>query len=83
MAETKDGGPAFPNRWANEGENEGMTLRDWFAGKAIPAIIAATSDGKHQPNIKDGEHIRFAIARDAYDMADAMLAAREGQGGGS
>lgn len=55
----------------------GMTLRDWFAGQALPAVIAATSAGQHQPRMEEGdEHIRFAIVRDAYDMADAMLAER-------
>ena len=68
-----DGGPAFP--WGGDVRG-GMSLRDWFAGQAIDGIIHATSAGQHMPLVKDGEHIRYAMARDAYDMADAMLAAR-------
>lgn len=55
-----------------------MSLRDWLAGQALPSVIAATSAGQHQPVMLAGEeHIRHAIARDAYEMAEAMLAARE------
>lgn len=75
MAETKDGGPAFPNRWANDGENEGMSLRDWFAGQALAGMIESHGMGAHRHEY---------AARDAYSFADAMLAARkEGQGGGA
>jgi len=57
--------------------NPGMTLRDWFAGQALPAIIAATSAGQHQPGVRSsGMTIAQAMAGDAYDLADAMLAAR-------
>jgi hypothetical protein len=67
----KDGGPAFPvpdshhaNGQVQYGAN-GMTLRDWLAGQALPrATIGA---GGSAP----------AIAARAYFIADAMLAARE------
>ena len=65
----KDGGPAFPTADIN-GENEfidrpGMTLRDWFAGQALPrATIGAGG-------------CAAAISARAYFIADAMLAARE------
>jgi hypothetical protein len=87
----QDGGPAFPvmtgERQIAGHEKEfdalpGMTLRDWFAGQALGAIIAATSAGQHNPPMREGEvHLRYAIARDAYDMADAMLAVRAAAGG--
>lgn len=32
MSEIKDGGPAFPCLAARNAPNEGMSLRDWFAG---------------------------------------------------
>lgn len=52
-------------------------LRDKIAIAALPAIIAATSAGQHRSVAKDSDtHIAFAIARDAYFMADAMLAVR-------
>ena len=64
-----DGGPAFPSgdgQWSG-GTNHvyGMTLRDWFAGQALPAFAARTNTDFDQD------------ASDAYFMADAMLAARE------
>lgn len=53
----------------------GMTLRDWFASQALPAIIGATSSGTHQP-LRAGESVIEAMARDAYEFADAMLSER-------
>ena len=67
MSTIKDGGPAFPvPNDANLNDQEGMTLRDYFAAKAMASVSA------------DEEHVK-AIARYAYRMADAMLAAREVQ----
>ena len=68
---------AFPHVSDIIGHYEGMTLRDYFAGQALPAIIVATSTGQHMPAMREGEEMRHAIARDAYSMADAMLAARQ------
>jgi hypothetical protein len=91
MGEHNNGGPAFPTFDVVAGDRDGhgdvidaytvasggMSMRDYFAGMALPAIITATSAGQHMPTMREGEpHIRFAIARDAYDMADAMLAAK-------
>ena len=58
-----DGGPAFP---VSNGVDTawGMTLRDWFAGQWIAA-------GNHA-NLTPRE-----AAGQAYESADAMLAARE------
>ena len=55
---------------------EGMSLRDWFAGHAISGLLsmptsAKISVGPNTPNDND----RFADA--AYAVADAMLRARE------
>ena len=36
---SKDGGPAFPLY-----EEDGMSLRDWFAGQALAGILAAGGD---------------------------------------
>lgn len=49
--------------------HEGMSLRDYFAAKAMQVCLA-------QANSFPDEHWRDGIARDAYAMADAMLAAR-------
>lgn len=50
--------------------HEGMSLRDYFAAKAMQVCLA-------QANSFPDEHWRDGIARDAYAMADAMLEARE------
>ena len=97
---TNDGGPAFPVP-ADHFEQRihpdwrGMTLRDWFAGQAMAAMVA--SHQKHNldertrgggeslwdytmPAIEDLEYDPEngpeQIARVAYVVADAMLAAR-------
>jgi hypothetical protein len=58
--------PAFPRS-----RNEGMTLRDWFAGQALPVVIASY-------NLHESWSWSMSmLASDAYSMADAMLAARK------
>ena len=66
-----NGGPAFPqgkgagDMWVTDG---GMTLRDYFAAKAIAGICAhRDSWGLTSPH---------ALAALAYNIADAMLAER-------
>ena len=60
------GGPAFPTgTGGNTPYSNGMTLRDYFAAKAI---IAYHSDGK----FSDSED----VANWCYRLADAMLKAR-------
>jgi hypothetical protein len=67
MQEKYDGGPAFPHIDSECGRfEEGMTLRDYFAAKAMQAIVSRS----------DFEFEDFAW-ENAYDMADAMLKARE------
>jgi hypothetical protein len=72
MNNTNTGGPAFPfpaytyqNGEINHGEG-GMTLRDYFAAKAMQGLLAGTTTS-------DGA----MIVRDAYKIADAMLKARD------
>ena len=66
--------PAFPNEGFNGwGEPfQGMTLRDYFAAKAMQGIFASNTEHDHAD-----EHIFDAVAEAAYLQADAMLAARE------
>jgi len=61
--------PAFPNEGFNGwGEPfQGMTLRDYFAAKAMQAIIT-----NHKLEACDD----FVVAANAYQMADFMLEAR-------
>ncbi|PND34560.1 hypothetical protein C1I89_10290 [Achromobacter pulmonis] len=75
MNTINDGGPAFLNvpdgagdRWGTW--DMGMTLRDYFAAKAMQGDIAAGADKR--PDVAD-------CAAWAYKMADAMLAARGAQ----
>ena len=93
MAEqTKTGGPAFPapelgaqdfgQPWAYPG----MTLRDYFAAKAMQGIVSSI-DGEDNYRRLRG-HAAAAelsvsewIARDAYKQADAMIKAREVKNG--
>lgn len=71
-----DNPPAFPLVSDIIGHCEGMTLRDWFAGQALVAIVTATSNGQHYP-AREGQSLIEGMAQDAYELADAMLAARK------
>lgn len=73
--------PAFPVPDVGAYQYPGMSLRDWFAGKAIGAIIVVTSAGQHNPGDgpDDDRSIRERMAFDAFSLADAMLAARKEQ----
>ncbi|HDT6101130.1 TPA: hypothetical protein QF180_004335 [Yersinia enterocolitica] len=72
--EIKTGGPAFPFV-PGEGsalyESEGMQLRDYFAAKAMAALIHRYAD----VNI-DAPGVMEEIAIRANNMADAMIKAR-------
>ena len=62
------GGPAFPAHHFDLAEGEhGMTLRDYFAAKAMQADM--------QDGIREDDYAWCAIR--AYKMADAMLKQRE------
>ena len=71
------GGPAFPT--SNGGSPDaGMTLRDYFAAKAMQALIGTvfTDQGlipTVHADVDDDEHLSLR----AYDVADAMLKARQ------
>ncbi len=69
MTAPVDGGAAFPSVCLNDPGHPasvpGMSMRDWFAGQALQGLISAK-----------GYHERSVAATDAYNLADAMLAAR-------
>ena len=66
-------GPAFPPQHDPATHPSGITLRDYFAAKAIQGLMGRDwSDFK----ISDDELIAL-WARSAYGVADAMLAARQ------
>jgi hypothetical protein len=56
-------------------EPVGPTLRDLFAMAALPAIITATSAGKHQPS-RERPNIEAAMVADAFAIADEMMKER-------
>jgi len=60
----------FPQIIGEKVYEEGMTLRDWFAGQAINATIAAVLETN--PPGKPHENVAMLV----YQLADAMLAAR-------
>jgi len=59
---------AFPVGNSERVWDEGMDLRDYFAAQAVPAIVT------HALTHSKTAHF---VAREAYDVADAMMAARE------
>jgi hypothetical protein len=67
MSNTNTGGPAFPDPQENWRGEKGMTLRDYFAGQAIAGKLPMSG----------GMYEAADYARFAYEMADAMLKARE------
>jgi hypothetical protein len=73
MSNTNTGGPAFPierQTIAEQYGSVGMTLRDYFAAKAMQGLLELTPKDKQQWTNK-------IIAETAYGMADAMMKARE------
>jgi hypothetical protein len=74
MSNTNTGGPAFPSGLIDPSTPEdavqslhnGMTLRDYFAAKAMQGMM-------HDVSQPVGE----VIAEWAYQVADAMLKARQ------
>ena len=78
MNKPNDGGPAFPRPkwWPSDGDPDadghpqgGMSLLDYFAGKALPACIQyAYSERHYDPAL---------IAEQAYEAGAAMVVAGE------
>lgn len=71
MSEKKidDGGPAFPHTTHIDGLaiiDAGMTLRDYFAAKAMQGAISFSARGTSK-----------SVAEWSYEMADEMIKARE------
>ena len=73
----KDGGPAFPVpaelcQDLTVQEQRGMTLRDWFAAKAIAGLMVR--NWSHHTGTD--EELIAIWARSAYGVADAMIQER-------
>jgi len=75
------GGPAFPTP-AHNLQNDGMTLRDYFAARVLQGYISCKA---WHPNFKFPSDFNYeadreaaqAVSESAYKYADAMLKARE------
>ena len=82
-----DGGPAFPQMALHPTSNyfhsasDGMSLRDYFAGQVLAALLAdeanITNMGTARDNLPNFLPITTFGAKTAYQWADAMLEARE------
>lgn len=72
MSAQDNGGPAFPNTIRIDNEEfaslRGMTLRDYFAAKAMQGILSTVTNGKVDLEV---------FSAGAYAIADAMLKARQ------
>lgn len=76
MADKETGGPAFPQFGAisdagdvwvsSELGGSGLTIRDYFAAKYMQGVSAKS----------DSLYGQADLAKESYEMADAMLAAR-------
>lgn len=64
--DVRDYRPSPPTAFPPSEYGSGMSLRDYFAAKALPWALARMDRGAD-------------AVRAAYDVADAMLAAREGK----
>ena len=87
MSKRNDGGPAFPGKrfenvssyigdqevkTAQEISYPGMSLRDYFAAKAMQGLLASET-ARDPDRMRDADH----VAKYSYEQADAMLAERE------
>jgi hypothetical protein len=80
MSNTNTGGPAFPTATLAQKTEGGMTLRDYFAAKAMQIYLKAHHDRVLFEEGKYEEATHFwsdeDVATEAYETADAMLKAR-------
>ncbi len=79
-----DGGAAFPFEYDDNSapsgisyrlSHSGMTLRDYFAAAALPAVIANCASDR----LTNGESREQMFARKALEVADALIAASKSE----
>lgn len=68
--------PAFPSATQHYVQNIGMSLRDYFAAKAMQGMLSSwySVGDNYEHNGLVSEKI---ISKESYKIADAMLKARE------
>lgn len=92
MATINDGGAAFPNSGTEDNWwQDGMTLRDYFAAKAMQTLahnlLSSESAASRKAGVAsiydDGDpaDANKLISEWSYSLADAMLKARDGKAG--
>lgn len=71
LSHSHDGGPAFPRpaTEGNEDGQDGMSLRDYFAAQ-VAAMLAPSAPARTVAT----------VAKEAYDLADALLAEKHRRG---
>lgn len=79
MSKEENGGAAFPgfDYYRSKplpAEAQGMTLRDYFAGKVLQGVMASGTSMSIGTN---HEEAMLDMARAFYSMADALIKARE------
>jgi hypothetical protein len=93
MSKYDDGGSAFPYSGMTGLPNDqvvwpdtGMSLRDWFAGQALPSAVGDYERVETRGPNKGTPLMAYScqaisraeiIAAAAYELADAMIAARK------
>ena len=77
MVEKKEG--VFPSFVEGSSMETGLTIRDYFAAKAMQTILENydIASAFEDSEVNDPRGIPALIAMDAYAMADAMLKARK------
>lgn len=80
---TEHGGPAFPNTHQEDRDHNviqwtesGMTLRDYFAATTLGGFCASSEVLESFVRTGKGDPLS-SMAQRAYEMADAMLKARQ------
>ncbi len=80
MTARDDGGPAFPSLDADSNSFIGMSLRDYFAAKAMQGLLTnpalmnhARENGRMVANFHTGN------IKAAFEIADMMIAERSKQ----
>ncbi|WBS00247.1 hypothetical protein OU994_18165 [Pseudoduganella sp. SL102] len=94
MEKTNDGGRAFPDPGRAQSAKQrqvltetGMTLRDYFAAKAIQGMLAVPDDQRYGDRADKSLSVQAwqnwcvsGMVEHAYRVADAMIAARAAAG---
>lgn len=74
----KNGGPAFPVAGSEHNYPiEGMTLRDYFAAKAMQSIVSSPKEMESLIDTLGAKTAYAKVSETAYVIADEMLRARE------